>query len=631
MASTTDTQSGQVSESQDTDNAAIPENGVVAGGEGDQQPAQPQPNMWQMVKGMAFRMFIIYMIMSFFRGRSSSTPADTPAGEPGQIATRPGTNLFSTGTLMDLRVYVSEEEIFTEFNNSQFLFWEIEELEYGDWEAGEKGDGTFELDGQIQATESMMNNASIYLHVFFTKSGYSPDPRQRGKYAKKYTVSISKRINKFKKRRFQKTTNLLTGETEADPEMIKRAESEGPVEVLSHWHPNLTISLVHDHSPWKQGSVPSPLDKMIKFHPSGDYYPIVFINDYWNLNSEYQPINETTEELPFRLTYTPMGLFKLQFYAAQTMRNQWSALLGEDKGNEDEEEDGLKRAILETNPYLLGLTFAVSIVHSVFEFLAFKNDIQFWNSRKSMEGLSVRSVFFGVFQSLVVLLYILDNETNFVVKVSVFIGLLIDCWKITKVTNLQFDRESLILGFIPKLKFADKVSYTESSTKHYDKMAFKYLSWLLFPLLACFAVYSLFYQEHRGWYSWVLNMLYGFLLTFGFIMMTPQLFINYKMKSIAHLPWRMLTYKALNTFIDDIFAFVIKMPTLYRIGCLRDDVVFLIFLYQKYIYPTDYKRVNEFGTTGEMHAAVDPNAAVNGGATPSIEAADKSSQEKKDD
>ena len=47
------------------------------------------------------------------------------------------------------------------------------------------------------------------------------------------------------------------------------------------------------------------------------------------------------------------------------------------------------------------------------------------------------------------------------------------------------------------------------------QMAFKYLSWLLFPLLACFAVYSLFYQEHRGWYSWVLNMLYGFLLTFG--------------------------------------------------------------------------------------------------------------------
>lgn len=53
-------------------------------------------------------------------------------------------------------------------------------------------------------------------------------------------------------------------------------------------------------------------------------------------------------------------------------------------------------------------------------------------------------------------------------------------------------------------------------------------------------------------------------------MMTPQLFINYKLKSVAHLPWRMMSYKFLNTFIDDIFAFVIKMPTMYRIGCLRD-------------------------------------------------------------
>lgn len=36
--------------------------------------------------------------------------------------------------------------------------------------------------------------------------------------------------------------------------------------------------------------------------------------------------------------------------------------------------------------------------------------------------------------------------------------------------------------------------------------------------------------------------------------MCPQLYMNYKLRSVAHLPWRMLTYKALNTFIDDLFA-----------------------------------------------------------------------------
>ena len=56
-------------------------------------------------------------------------------------------------------------------------------------------------------------------------------------------------------------------------------------------------------------------------------------------------------------------------------------------------------------------------------------------------------------------------------------------------------------------------------------------------------------------------------------MMTPQLFINYKLKSVSHLPWRMMTYKALNTFIDDLFAFVIQMPTMYRLGCFRDGKI----------------------------------------------------------
>lgn len=30
-----------------------------------------------------------------------------------------------------------------------------------------------------------------------------------------------------------------------------------------------------------------------------------------------------------------------------------------------------------------------------------------------------------------------------------------------------------------------------------------------------------------------------------------QLYINYKLKSVSHLPWRTMVYKALNTFIDD--------------------------------------------------------------------------------
>ena len=83
-----------------------------------------------------------------------------------------------------------------------------------------------------------------------------------------------------------------------------------------------------------------------------------------------------------------------------------------------------------------------------------------------------------------------------------------------KVVDVKIDRENPYLGFIP-IRFADKGSYVHSHTKEYDALAFKYLSWALYPLLIGYSIYSLIYEEHKGWYSWVLSMLYGFLLTFG--------------------------------------------------------------------------------------------------------------------
>ena len=78
-------------------------------------------------------------------------------------------------------------------------------------------------------------------------------------------------------------------------------------------------------------------------------------------------------------------------------------------------------------------------------------------------------------------------------------------------------------------------------------------------------------------------------------MCRAQLYLNYKLKSVAHLPWRQMTYKFLNTIIDDLFAFVIKMPLLHRLSVFRDDLVFLVYIYQRWIYRVDPKRANEFG------------------------------------
>lgn len=66
-----------------------------------------------------------------------------------------------------------------------------------------------------------------------------------------------------------------------------------------------------------------------------------------------------------------------------------------------------------------------------------------------------------------------------------------------------------------------------------------------------------------------------------------------------------MTYKVLNTFIDDLFAFTIKMPTLHRLATFRDDIIFFVYLYQSYAYKVDTTRVNEFGQGGEEEAVVE--------------------------
>jgi hypothetical protein len=133
-----------------------------------------------------------------------------------------------------------------------------------------------------------------------------------------------------------------------------------------------------------------------------------------------------------------------------------------------------------------------------------------------------------------------------------------------------------------------------------DRIATRTLGVVLLPLVVGYTLYSCVYEEHSGWFSWLVTSASSAVYALGFVLMTPQLFLNWKMKSVAHLPWRVLVYKTINTFIDDLFSFIIRMPTMARISCFRDDIVFFIYLYQRWLYPVDESRPVEGGGEGEM-------------------------------
>lgn len=139
----------------------------------------------------------------------------------------------------------------------------------------------------------------------------------------------------------------------------------------------------------------------------------------------------------------------------------------------------------------------------------------------------------------------------------------------------------------------NKNNNNNDNNKNISFESFKMLIYIALPILVSYAGYTLINNKYTSWYSWIIQTLTSFVYAFGFMMMTPQLFLNYKLKTVPSLPWVSLGYRFFNTIIDDFFAFIIHVPTLHRISCFRDDIVFVVYLYQRYIYPVDRNRVDE--------------------------------------
>merc|ERR1712129_367139 len=156
----------------------------------------------------------------------------------------------------------------------------------------------------------------------------------------------------------------------------------------------------------------------------------------------------------------------------------------------------------------------------------------------------------------------------------------------------------------------------EGITDDIDKKGMFYLACVLYPLAVYWAGYNLYYYKYKSFWSWLISSMADFSYSFGFINMTPQIFINYKLKTVAYMPWRVLMYKFFKTFIDDVVAFFIlheHMSEKHRWMTLRDDFVFGIFVCQWLMYGADHSRADEFGYVYQQMAEQQANSSANAG------------------
>uniref|UniRef100_A0A8C1BD57 Lipid scramblase CLPTM1L n=1 Tax=Cyprinus carpio carpio TaxID=630221 RepID=A0A8C1BD57_CYPCA len=422
----------------------------------------------------------------------------------------------------------------------------------------------FERLVNVSLPKKTRKNGTLYAMVFLHQAGVSPwqDPHQVHLVTQLTTYMLPK----------PPEISLITGQDEPSD-----SEQDRPV---SHWRSRLTVNVVSENFLFDREALPGDVHRYMRVYQSGKkmiYLPLLFVDELSNRVKDLMEINSSTTELPLTISYDSIALGKLRFW----IHMQDAVYSLQQFGFTEKDADEIKGIFVDTNLYFLALTFFVAAFHLLFDFLAFKNDISFWKHKKSMVGMSSKAVLWRCFSTIVIFLYLLDEQTSLLVLVPAGIGSLIEVWKVKKAFKIHVIWRGLTPTFLVN-------SFLGSWTNQRNEQR---------NMTHCGAVYSLVFVKYKSWYSWIINSLVNGVYAFGFLFMLPQLFVNYKLKSVAHLPWKAFMYKAFNTFIDDVFAFIITMPTSHRLACFRDDVVFLVYLYQRWLYPVDKTRVNEYGVS----------------------------------
>ncbi|CAK3853234.1 cleft lip and palate transmembrane 1 [Lecanosticta acicola] len=612
----------------------MPEQQPAAAAQGEQQQDWTD-KLWSVGKNIAIFLAIQFAMRQFMGGgQKAAAPDMTPSAEsePGEYSAIPQLiyPLWAPNSSVDISMYISPSVVMPRLSSMSADSLILEEKSFS---LDRSKKDYREVHKSFDVPKSVQDNGTLWAHIFVGQAGAELDPASPSYDTAKAYRMLRPLTQYLTKKRARKTRNLLGGQNEtAEPEEPKLEDTSG-TSVASYYHPNFTLSFIETghvqypsvHPAMKQYYTLDPTGARDSTGKNGWYYPVLYLNTFWQLRSQMTELNSTIpmKQLPINVDLSTLPNWQFGIMASmdegmkETARK---AAAGESTpgGGDGSELEMIKETLLDTNPWLLGTTAIVSALHMIFEMLAFKSDVSHWRKKKDNVGISVRTILSNVVMQAIIFLYLMDNNenTSWMILFGQGMGIAIEAWKITKAVNVRVREPApgswahkLGLPYMVVFEDKHKLSETEEKTEEYDKIAFQYMGIIAVPLLLAYAAYSLVYESHKSWYSFTITTLVGSVYAYGFLMMVPSLYINYRLKSVAHMPARAMTYKFLNTFIDDLFAFTIKMPVLHRLATLRDDVIFFVYLYQAFAYKTDYTRVNEFGQGGDDEEVESKQAA----------------------
>jgi hypothetical protein len=225
-------------------------------------------------------------------------------------------------------------------------------------------------------------------------------------------------------------------------------------------------------------------------------------------------------------------------------------------GITEQDIDEVKFMLVRQPLHILALIQIIGFVQVGLSMMAFKNDIAFFKGTTDYAGLSSRSLVTDAAHAVVIFFYLYDYEySSRIVLFEVGAGAAIAMWKVHQRMRLHVQWAFLLPWVASQTR--DEMSSGEQTTEDIDVKLMRYMKWIFYPLSAYWGLHCLTTYEYKSWWSWLISSLADFAYTFGFINMMPQIVINYKLKSVSHLPWRVFWYKVNRKFeLFHAWAFV---------------------------------------------------------------------------
>ncbi|CAL8262055.1 unnamed protein product [Boreogadus saida] len=424
----------------------------------------------------------------------------------------------------------------------------------------------FEKRVNVSLPEETRANGSLHAVVYLHRAGVSPLEDHRGVH---HAAPL--------------TTYTTPRHTDAPRGALRQQGSYRLEALVSHWKPHLSITVLSTDFPFNKAGLPSDLRRHMRVFPDGrktTYLPLLLVDQLSVGARDLLEVSSSARHLPLTVSYRATSLQSFRFWIhLQDLVHSLRQF-----GFTEENIDEIKETLRGSNLYLLILTALVTALHLICEFLALKNDITSWRKKKSMAGMSRRTVVWRCLGTLLVFVHLLE-DTSLLVLLPVGLGACVEVWKVFKVFKIHVHLKS----YRP-IMHVSKLDEAERKTAEYDSQASRYLSYLVFPLCVSGVVFSLVYLRYKSCYSWLINILLTGVYALGFLSMVPQLFINHKLRAVDHLQGTVLMYRGVNTLLWDLCSSISCLSSSDRVSlshqlfCFRDELFFFLYLYQRRHY-----------------------------------------------